>query len=46
MRLRAYDDGKVDGLVIAPLEACRGLLSAALAPRHPIANTYKAATST
>ena len=37
MRLRAYDDdGKVDGLVIPPLETYRGLLSAALVPRRPI----------
>ena len=37
MRLRAYDDdGKVDGLVIPPLETYRGLLSAALVPSRPI----------
>ena len=37
MQLRAYDDdGKVDGLVIPPLEIYRGLLGAALVPRRPI----------
>ena len=37
MQLRAYDDdGKVDGLVIPPLETYRSLLSAALVPRRPI----------
>ncbi len=42
MRLRAYDDdGKVDGLVIPPLETYRGLLSAALVPRRPIEITLQ-----
>ena len=37
VRLRAYDDnGKVDGLVIPPLETYRGLITAALAPERPI----------
>ncbi len=37
MRLRAYDDdGKVDGLVIPPLETYRALLCAALTPRRPV----------
>lgn len=37
MRLRAYDDdGKVDGLVIPPLETYGDLLGAALVPRRPI----------
>ncbi len=37
LRLRAYDDdGKVEGLVIAPLESYRDLLAAALEPRRPI----------
>ena len=41
MRLRAYDDdGKVDGLVIPPLETYRDLLSSALAPIRPIGPSW------
>ena len=37
MRLRDYDDdGKIDGLAIAPLETYRNLITAALAPKRPI----------
>ena len=37
MRLRGYDDdGKIDGLAIAPLGTYRSLITAALAPKRPI----------
>ena len=41
LRLRNYDDnGKVDGVVVPPLESYRSLITAALAPERPIAPAW------